>query len=49
MVNDSIRGECHDRSVAKELDDFGIKTIIIDEIWQKLQETYKLKVVNDVL
>ena len=46
LVNDSIREECHARSVAKELDDLGVKTMIVDEIWQKLQETDKLKVVK---
>ena len=46
VVNDSIREKCLAKSDVKKLDDLEVETIIVDEIWEKLRETHKLRVVK---
>lgn len=46
VVNDSIREECFAKSDVKKLDDLDVETMIVDEIWKKLQATHKLRVVK---
>ena len=46
VVNDSIREECLAKSDVKKLDDLDVEAMIVDEIWEKLRETHKLRVVK---
>ena len=46
VVNDSIREECLAKSDVKKLNDLDVEAMIVDEIWEKLRETHKLRVVK---
>ena len=44
--NDELLKECREKSGDKSLDNTGASVFILMEIWKRLQETHKLKVVK---
>ena len=45
-VNDELLKECKERSGDNSLDDAGASGFILKELWKRLRETHKLRIVE---
>jgi hypothetical protein len=46
QVNDELLKECKERSGDNSLDDAGVAGYILTELWKRLRETHKLRIVE---